>query len=66
MCGRRLQLRLQHPTVPGQTFQVQGKTKLPPTNWLSFGGTILATNNALTVSDGLTNTQRFYRVKLLP
>ena len=52
--------------MPGQTFQVQGKTKLPPTNWLSFGGTILATNNALTVSDGLTNTQRFYRVKLLP
>jgi hypothetical protein len=53
-------------TMSGHTYQVQYKTNLTQTNWVSFGGTMLATNSALTASDGTTNSQRFYRVLLLP
>ena len=48
--------------VEGVNYQVQYKTNLIQTNWINFGSSILATNSTMTVSDFLTNSQRFYRV----
>jgi hypothetical protein len=52
--------------TPGQMYQIQYLTNLSQTNWTAFGGTITATNSALTASDSITNLQRFYRVVPLP
>jgi hypothetical protein len=53
--------------TPGRICQVQYKTDLSQTGWLNLGAPITANNNATaTVSDLMTNAQRFYRVLLLP
>ncbi len=47
----------------GSTYQVQYKTNLAQTNWINAGGTILATNNTVSVSyPTQPDPKRFYRV----
>jgi hypothetical protein len=54
--------------VTGQIYQVQYNTGLTQTNWLNLSSVITATNITMTGSDitPATNSQRFYRVILLP
>jgi len=53
--------------VAGQTYQPEFSTALDGTGWTSLGNPILATNGTASVSDPLgANTQRFYRVHVLP
>ena len=49
----------------GQIYQIQYKTDLNQTNWMTLGTNITASSSALSASDSLTNSQRFYRVVLL-
>ena len=51
----------------GQSYQPQYTASLLSTNWTALGAPIIATNLSLTISDSPgTNSQRFYRVQLLP
>lgn len=51
----------------GDIYQVQFNTNLGQTNWNSLGGTIIATNSAMTVFDSIgPDAQRFYRVVMMP
>jgi len=53
--------------VPKQTCQLQYNTNLSLTNWLDLGSAATATNTSLSALDFPgTDSQRFYRVKLLP
>jgi hypothetical protein len=50
----------------GQTYQVQYNTNLCSSNWNNLDSPLSATNSMLTVSNRLTNGQRYYRLLLLP
>ncbi len=51
----------------GQKYQAQCTTNLTLTNWLPVGAPITATNLTITITDSSgADTQRFYRVQLLP
>jgi hypothetical protein len=50
----------------GSGYQVQYEADLSQGKWINFGNPILATNSTVTISDSQTNSQRFYRVRLLP
>jgi hypothetical protein len=50
----------------GQTYQVQYKTNLTQAVWNNLGGPITAASETMTVSDSTTNSQRFYRIVLMP
>jgi hypothetical protein len=52
--------------IPGQIYQVQYKNNLLESDWFDFGAPITATNTSLILSDPLTNSERFYRVVILP
>ena len=52
--------------IGGGVYQVQYTSNLLQTNWSNLGGTLSTTNGILSASDGMTNSQRFYRVVLLP
>ena len=53
--------------VPGQTYQVQYKTDLSQTNWMSLISAITATNSTVTATDVVgPDTQRFYRIVEFP
>jgi hypothetical protein len=52
--------------MTGQTYQVQYSSDLAPANWTNLGNPISATSATTTTSDRMTNSQRFYRVVLLP
>jgi hypothetical protein len=51
---------------PGQTYQVQVKTDLTQTNWINLGSPITASGPTVNNTDAMTNSQRYYRVLLLP
>ena len=54
-------------SVAGQTYQVQYRTHLTVGGWVNLGGAVTATNNmTATVDVGFSESQRFYRVYLLP
>ncbi len=53
-------------SVPGYSYQVQYKTNLDQAAWLNLGSAITAVSNSITSSDVLGNSNRVYRVKLLP
>jgi uncharacterized repeat protein (TIGR03803 family) len=53
-------------SVAGFEYEVQYNTNLTATNWLILSGPTLATNGTACASDAVTNSQRFYRVVLLP
>jgi sugar lactone lactonase YvrE len=52
--------------VSGLVYQVQYATNLVTPNWLNFGNAIMATNSVITIPDSATNSQRLYRVSILP
>jgi alpha-tubulin suppressor-like RCC1 family protein len=52
--------------LPGRTYQLQYKSDLLQTNWSALGSPITAVGGAVSTSDAMTNSQRFYRVILLP
>ena len=52
---------------PGQVFQLLYCTNIPSTNWFNLGAPITASNGVVTLTDNMTNQQRFYRLmRLLP
>ncbi|MEI7935189.1 MAG: hypothetical protein WCK27_00740 [Verrucomicrobiota bacterium] len=54
-------------TIAGVSYQVEYSTNLSSANWINLGNIVVATNNTLSASDVIsTNTQRYYRVVLLP
>jgi DNA-binding beta-propeller fold protein YncE len=52
--------------MTGKTYQVQYSAGLAPANWTNLGNPITATSATTTALDSMTNSQRFYRVVLLP
>jgi hypothetical protein len=50
----------------GANYQVQYNSSLTATNWADLGGPITATNTTVTVTDPVTEAQRFYRVLQVP
>lgn len=52
--------------IVGQTYQVQYKTNLTEFGWDNLGAPIIATASTIYVPDSTTNSQRFYRIVLLP
>jgi uncharacterized repeat protein (TIGR03803 family) len=54
--------------VPGLNYLLQFTTDLNQASWTSVGGSLTATNSAMTASDPVPPGQprRFYRVVLLP
>jgi hypothetical protein len=53
--------------MPQQICQLQYNTNLASANWFDLGSPITGTNASLFASDSTaTNSQRFYRIRLLP
>jgi hypothetical protein len=50
----------------GVAYQVQYNWSLTNTDWTNLGGLIIATNEPSSMTDSITNSQRFYRVLLVP
>jgi hypothetical protein len=54
-------------TTVGATYQVQYITCLSATNWTNLGPSFIATNTTATITDpAATDSQRFYRVMIVP
>jgi subtilase family serine protease len=53
-------------TVAKQSYQLQYTTNLSTTNWINLGFATNASGSVASMSDSFTNSQRFYRVILLP
>ena len=56
---------------PGFTYQIQGSSDLQPNTWDDLGSPVTPTSGTSTTHsaldpDAVTNTQRFYRIRLLP
>ena len=59
--------RLSWSSVPGQTYRVQYKNQLDDADWLDLTGNFYAVDANSAVEDDLSSqSQRFYRVVLLP
>ena len=53
--------------TPNLVYQVQYKTNLTQANWINLGSAVSATNVTVTATDTPgTDTQRFYRLMVLP
>ena len=53
--------------VPGLWYQVQYRTNLVRGDWINLGASMLATNSPMPFVDSAsTDSERFYRVVLLP
>jgi uncharacterized repeat protein (TIGR03803 family) len=52
-------------SVSGLTYQLQYNTDLSSTNWINLGSSVTASNNTVSASDSMTNSQCFYRIMLL-
>lgn len=58
----RTTLNLSWSASAGSSYQLQYNTDLGQTNWTNLGSPI----TAVAATDSMTNSQRFYRVMLLP
>jgi hypothetical protein len=47
------------------TYRVQFKNNLNDTNWTDLTTDILGTNSPVTVTDSISPTQRFYRLRVM-
>jgi subtilase family serine protease len=56
------QLTLTWTSVSGQSYQLQYSTNLNSPNWFNLGSPTNASGSAVSATDSLTNSQRFYRV----
>lgn len=53
--------------ISNKTYQLSYKTNFSASNWQNLGSSFAATNGTMTTSDNPgTDTQRFYRLQLLP
>ena len=52
--------------LPGFGYQLQYTSDLGSGYWSNLGGAMTASNGVLATTDSLTNSQRFYRLLLLP
>jgi hypothetical protein len=60
-------LTLSWSAISGQTYRVQYNTNLLDTNWTDLPPDVTATDTTATWSDSiLSDTQRFYRVRVVP
>ena len=50
----------------GVAYQVQYNLDLTTTHWINLSNLIIATNASAMMTDSTTNSQRFYRVLLVP
>lgn len=51
----------------GRAYQVQFKTDLSQTHWINLGSKLTATDATMTTIDSaVSETQRFYRIELVP
>jgi subtilase family serine protease len=57
-------LTLSWTTVSGKSYQVQYIPSLKQTNWTNLGSAIVASNTVASLTDSITNSQRFYRVRM--
>lgn len=53
-------------SMANQMYQIQVKGSLTQSSWSDLGSPITASSTNTTSSDSITNSQRFYRVVLLP
>ncbi|HLX95932.1 MAG TPA: hypothetical protein VKU37_09315, partial [Verrucomicrobiae bacterium] len=54
-------------TVAGLNYRLQYRTNLTQGAWINLGGPIAATSQITTTGDTVgTNSQRFYRIQLIP
>jgi hypothetical protein len=54
-------------SITGNMYQLQYSTDLGSTNWIDLGGPVTATDISVSLSDVIgTDSQRFYRIELLP
>jgi subtilase family serine protease len=59
-------IKLSWSTVSAVSYQLQYNSDLTTTNWINLGSVITASNTVTTANDSLTNSQRFYRVMVVP
>jgi uncharacterized repeat protein (TIGR03803 family) len=59
-------LNLSWSAIVGSSYQLQCTTDLTQTNWINLGSPISASGSTVTATDSMTNSQRFYRVVLVP
>jgi len=64
--GQPPQVAFQWSATPGLRYQAQYKDSLDITTWSNLGPVITAGATPISVNDFLTNSQRFYRILLLP
>jgi uncharacterized repeat protein (TIGR03803 family) len=64
--GEPPQITLHWNVTLGQEYQVQCKDALGSGSWSNLGPVIVTGSGVLTLADYLTNSQRFYRLVLLP
>lgn len=53
-------------TLSGLTYQLEYNDNLGTTNWLPLGGPVPGTGGPVTFAMNATNTQRFFRVQIVP
>ncbi|HLP78111.1 MAG TPA: lamin tail domain-containing protein, partial [Candidatus Paceibacterota bacterium] len=59
------QLGITFHTSPGHTYRVEFKNDLSDPTWSPLGSDHFATEASLSVSDGISGPQRFYRVRMV-
>jgi hypothetical protein len=52
--------------ISNLTYRLEFNSNLNPTNWTAVPGDVIATTNQASKSDILTQSNRFYRVRVLP
>jgi hypothetical protein len=54
------------PTMPGLSYQLEFKDDLSATNWTPIAAAVPGTGNPTEFNIGTTNSQRFFRVEIVP
>ncbi len=54
------------PSLGGLLYQIEANDSLNPTNWIPLGVAVAGTGNPLAFTFNVTNSQRFFRVRIWP
>jgi hypothetical protein len=54
------------PTTSGLSYQLEANTNLNSTNWVAIGAPVAGTGNSASFNLGTTNSQIFFRVRVIP